>query len=345
MTAPASSNQHFYSLTPERLLDVVERALDSLKTGVRATGRALALNSMENRVYDIELESDEGEKSHVVAKFYRPGRWSREAILDEHQFIAELAENEVPAVKPLTLANGSTLDQSEDGIHFALFPKARGRILQELDDHQLAQIGRLLGRLHNIGAKKDAPNRLRLDVETYGRRSLEFLEGSGLIAENVAPRYRQVVGEILALIEPMLKGARTQRVHGDCHLGNVLWHVPPGATEHSQAFFLDFDDMVVAPAVQDVWMVVRGRGPEADRARDVLLRGYEQMREFDYDELRLVEPLRALRIIHYAAWIARRWEDPAFQNAFPDFGSQRYWVEELQTLDEQLELIRQVQYH
>lgn len=327
---------HFYSLTPEAMLDAVERALDSKSTGVRATGRCLALNSMENRVYDIELDDN----SHVVTKFYRPGRWSREAILDEHKFIAELADNEVPAVKPLTLASGSTLDVSDDGIFFAVFPKARGRILQELDDNQLSQIGRLLGRLHNVGSKSDAPHRLRLTPETYGTRSLEYLENSDLVVPSLLPRYKQVVTEIIEHVTPLFEGVKTQRVHGDCHLGNVLWQVPQGMTEHSQAFFLDFDDLVVAPAVQDIWMVVRGRGDEADRQRDVLIRGYEQMREFNYDELRLVEPLRALRIIHYAAWIARRWEDPSFKNAFPDFGSQKYWVEELQTLDEQLDIIR-----
>ena len=330
--------EHFYSLTPERLLDSVEKAIDSARTGIRATGRCLALNSMENRVYDIELEDE----SHVVTKFYRPGRWTREAILDEHTFIAELAENEVPAVTPLKLSNGSTLAQTNDEIFFAVFPKVRGRILQELDDHQLAQIGRLLGRLHNIGARAPAPHRLKLTSETYGVKSLETIEKSGLLHAAAADRYKQVVTEIINHVTPLFEKVPFIRVHGDCHLGNVLWHVPQGQTQHSQAFFLDFDDMVTAPSVQDVWMVVRGRGEDADRSRDVLIAGYEQMREFDRSQLRLVEPLRALRIIHYAAWIARRWEDPTFKNAFPDFGTQKYWFEETQTLSEQLDFIKTI---
>ncbi|MEW6055073.1 MAG: serine/threonine protein kinase [Bdellovibrionota bacterium] len=324
--------EHFFTLTPERMLDSVERALRSNQTGVRATGRCLALNSMENRVYEIELDNE----TSVVTKFYRPGRWTKEAILDEHQFIRQLAEAEVPAVTPLILANDTTLEQSEDGIYFAVFPKVRGRILQELDDLQLAQMGRLLGRLHNVGEKQAAPHRVTLSIETYGKQSLNFIENSGLLHPNFKSRYLEVVQALLAEIEPLLAGVRAFRVHGDCHLGNVLWQ-PNGP------FFIDFDDMVVAPAVQDIWMAVRGRGSEADRQRDVLLAGYEQMRAFDRGTLVLVEPLRSLRMIHYAAWIARRWDDPTFKNAFPDFGTTKYWQEEIVDLSEQLQIIRERQ--
>lgn len=320
--------EHFYTLTPERILDSVERAIGSAKSGIRATGRCLQLNSMENRVYEIELDDN----TSVITKFYRPGRWTRQAILDEHGFIEELAGAEIPAVKPIVLGNGATLDESDDGIFFAVFPKVRGRILQELADSQLAQIGRLLGRLHNIGARTKATHRITLDVNTYGRQALAAIESSGLIDANIALRYRQVAEEIFNLIEPMFANVPNIRVHGDCHLGNVLW-------QHESAFFLDFDDMVMAPAVQDVWMVVRGRDEEAQRQRGVMLAGYEQMREFDYSTLRLVEPLRALRLIHYSAWIARRWEDPTFKNAFPEFGTQKYWFEEINDLHEQLSLI------
>jgi Ser/Thr protein kinase RdoA (MazF antagonist) len=329
-----SLREQFFSLTPERMLDAVERALDSRKTGVRATGRCLALNSMENRVYEIEM--DDG--SRVVTKFYRPGRWSRETILEEHSFAAELAENEIPAVAPLVLAEGSTLAESDDGIFFAVFPKVPGRILQELDALQLAQVGRYLGRLHNVGAKHSAHHRLILDPETYGAKSLETIESSGLIDAQIRPRYRAVVEEILESVRPLFKNLPMLRIHGDCHLGNVLWR--GSGNEAMSTFFLDFDDMVMGPAVQDIWMVVRGRDEDALRNRDLLIDGYEQMRAFDRSTLRMVEPLRALRLIHYSAWIAKRWEDPTFKNAFPEFGTNKYWFEEMNDLDEQLRLIR-----
>ncbi|MBI3557734.1 MAG: serine/threonine protein kinase [Deltaproteobacteria bacterium] len=320
--------EQFFTLTPERILGAVERALGSDKTGVRATGRCLALNSMENRVYELEMDDE----SRVVTKFYRPGRWTREMILEEHGFLAELIEAEIPAVAPLPLTNSSTLAESEDGIFFAVFPKVRGRIVQELDDARLQQVGRLLARLHNIGASRAARHRLALTPATYGRKSLEFLDASGMIDHQLRARYRNVVEAILTAIEPQFANVPSFRVHGDCHLGNVLW-------QENAAFFLDFDDMVMAPAVQDVWLIVRGRDEEAQRQREVLIRSYESMREFDRSALRLIEPLRALRIMHYSAWIARRWEDPTFKNAFPDFGSYKYWFEELAELDEQLRLV------
>jgi len=320
----------FFTLTPERMLDAVEAALGS---NTRATGRTLQLNSMENRVYEIELE----DKTPVVVKFYRPGRWSKETILEEHEFIAELAANEVPAVVPQKLTSGTTLGTSQEGIMFAVFPKARGRILQELNQDQLSQVGRYLGRIHNIGAKKPAEHRLRLTTESYGWHPLEFLERSPTMPVEIRSRYRGVVEKLLNTIQPMLSSAPLIRVHGDCHLGNVLWS--GHGNEAMQTFFLDFDDMVMAPAVQDIWMVVRGRDEAALTARERLISGYEQMREFDYGQLSLIEPLRTLRIIHYSAWIARRWEDPTFKNAFPEFGSNKYWFEEIATLEEQQELI------
>jgi Ser/Thr protein kinase RdoA (MazF antagonist) len=321
--------EQFFTLTPERMLTAVERALGSTRPGVRATGRCLAMNSMENRVYQIELDDE----TEVVTKFYRPGRWSREAILDEHRFLAELAAAEVPVVAPLVLDGGGTIAESEDGILFAVFPKVRGRGMPELDDGQLEQAGRLLGRLHNVGASSPAPCRLQLTPLTYGRDALALLEATGAIDIQVQSRYRRVVEELLRAMEPLWSNIETFRIHGDCHLGNVLW-------QKEGPFFLDFDDMVIGPAVQDVWMVVRGRDAEAERQREVLLGGYQQMRRFDRSTLRLVEPLRALRFVHYSAWIARRWADPIFKRAFPEFETYQYWTEELADLEEQLRLIR-----
>lgn len=325
---------HFFTLTPDRILDSVEEALDSKRTGVRATGRTFQLNSMENRVYEIELDDN----TRVVGKFYRPGRWTKDCILEEHGFIKELAANEVPAVAPLELASNTTLFSTPDGILFALFPKVRGQIMQELSDAELSQTGRLLARLHNIGAAKQAEHRISLTPETYGKGSLEFLKAGNFIDIQMGSAYSTAVETLLEMIRPMFSGVPVHRIHGDCHLGNVLWHHTP---QGSQAFFLDFDDMVTGPAVQDIWLVVRGRDEEAKRQRGVLLEAYETLRPFDYATLRLIEPLRALRMIHYSAWIARRWNDPIFQRTFPDFGSYRYWQEQLADVREQIQFIQQ----
>lgn len=322
--------EHFYSLGPEAMLDAVESALGA---GTRATGRCLALNSLENRVCDIELEAAaDDDPGHVVAKFYRPGRWSREAILEEHRFLAELVAAEVPAVAPLPLQNGSTLASTSDGILFAVFPKIRGRSLQELSDAQLQQVGRFLGRIHNVGAQAPASHRLQLTAETYGTQALAYLVSSGTIDIQVQSRYERAATAIIKTVAPMLAAVPAHRLHGDCHLANLLW-VGEGA------LFLDFDDMLTGPAVQDIWMVVRGRDAEANRQRAVMLDGYEQLRRFDRTTLRLVEPLRALRMLHFAAWIARRWADPTFQRMFPDFPTYRYWADETSALEEQLQQV------
>ena len=323
--------EQFYSLTPEAVFDAIEAALGN---GARATGRCLSLHSMENRVYDIELEDD----SRVVAKFYRPGRWSRETIADEHRFIAELDAAEVPALLPKKLvqptAECATLASTNDGILFALFPKVQGRSLQELSDEQLLRVGRFLGRLHNVGAAADAPHRLRLTAAQYGTNSLTILTECGAIDIQVQSRYQRAAQAIIDLATPLLAATPTHRLHGDCHQGNILWR-------GDDLMFLDFDDMVVGPAVQDIWMVVRGRDAEAQRQRAVLLSGYAQMRRFDATTLRLIEPLRALRMLHYAAWIARRYADPTFQRMFPDFTTYRFWADETSALEEQLQAMRE----
>jgi Ser/Thr protein kinase RdoA (MazF antagonist) len=308
------------------VLDAVEAALGG---GARATGRSQALNSMENRVYDLELEGDDDEPRHVVAKFYRPGRWSREAILDEHRFLGELVEAEVPAVAPLPLVGGSTVACTASGIWFALFAKVRGRSLPELADDQLAQFGRFIARIHSVGASAPAPHRPQLSADSYGRQSLALLLSRGLIDIQLQSRYQRVVDSIVAIVEPLLAPLPSHRLHGDCHLGNLLW-------QGSSPIFLDFDDLLSGPAVQDIWMATPGRDDETQRQREILLRGYEQLRHFDRATLRLIEPLRALRMIHFSAWIGRRWGDPTFARMFPDFTSYRYWSEETSALEDQL---------
>ena len=328
--------ESFYGLVPDRVLAAVEVG------GRRATGYALALNSLENRVYEVELEDDgPGPAARVVAKFYRPGRWSRAAILDEHAFLAELAEAELPVVPPMTLdglGDGATLgDLAVDGgdvIHYALFPKARGRAPEELADLQLSQLGRLVARLHHVGARRRAAARPALTPETYGAASVRLLAAGAFIPDEVRPRYLPVAERLVAACARAFAATPTEtlRLHGDCHLGNLLW----GA---AGPFFLDFDDFLHGPAVQDLWLIAPGQDAEGVRQREVMVDGYETMRAFDRTSLRLVEPLRALRILRYAAWIAQRWDDPSFRRMFPDFTSWKFWEREVQVLLEQTERV------
>jgi Ser/Thr protein kinase RdoA (MazF antagonist) len=308
----------FNRLTPEQVLDAVEVG------DARCTGRFIALNSYENRVYQLELEDER----MVVGKFYRPGRWSRETIAAEHAFLAELAELEIPVACPLELAAGETIGEVQ-GILYALFPRIGGRAPEELSDEQVQMLGRLIARIHNVGALHDAPARRRLTPDTYGRDNLRHLLEQQVLPAEVRQAYTATVEALLQRIAPHFVDVPTHRIHGDCHLGNLVW-APRGPT------FLDFDDMLVGPAVQDVWMMVPSFDDEGQRQRRLLIEAYSQFRDFSPHWLRLVEPLRALRYIHYSTWIARRWQDPTFKRTFAHFGTLQYWETEVQDLREQI---------
>jgi Ser/Thr protein kinase RdoA (MazF antagonist) len=317
--------EQFFALTPERILDAVEFG------GRRATGYALALNSLENRVYEIELEDE----TRLVAKFYRPGRWSKEEILDEHAFLGELRDAELPVVPPLARDDGATLGEFpvEGGaIYFAAFPKVRGRAPEELEDEQLRQLGRLVARLHLVGAAHDAPARPRLDPSSYGDASLRLLIGedvmSGFVPPELRTRFSVAATAIIDRCAEQWGALETLRLHGDCHRGNLLWG-------KDGPFFVDFDDFLHGPPIQDLWLLAPGRDDEARHQLSLLVDGYETMRRFDRSSVRFVEPLRALRILRYAAWIARRWRDPAFQRAFPDWDEPKTWMREVAELEEQ----------
>ncbi len=308
------STPSFLSLTPDRVLDAVEVG------GLRSTGRCLPLRAFENRVYEIELDDDR----RIVVKFYRPGRWSRATILDEHAFLADLAEAEVPAVAPMDLGTGKTLSEI-DGIFYAAFPKVRGRMLDELDDENLRRIGRLIGRLHAVGAARPAPNRPRFTMEERVHAPLTLLESGGFLPVALAPRYRDVVLRIAERFGEPLARVPAQRIHGDLHIGNILWGT-------DGPILVDFDDSVVGPPIQDLWLLARGDATERKHALGQILAGYEIFREFDRSTLALVEALRALRIVYMSAWIARRWDDPSFQAGFPAFRTDRYWMSEYEEL-------------
>ncbi|MGH7354389.1 MAG: serine/threonine protein kinase [Candidatus Rokuibacteriota bacterium] len=304
----------FFSLTPDRVLQAVEAG------GLRSTGRCLPLRAFENRVYEVELEDE----SRVVVKFYRPGRWSRATIEDEHRFLADLVASEVPAVAPMDLGTGTTLNEI-DGILYAAFPKVRGRTLDELDAENRRRIGRTIGRMHAVGAARPAPHRPRLDVRHYLHEPLDVLMAGDFIPGSLAPRYRDVALKIVDKVAAPLAAVPPQRIHGDLHWGNILW-------AKDGPILVDFDDCLMGPPVQDLWLLARGDTEEAKQMRLDLLEGYEVFREFDRSTLALCEPLRALRIIYVSGWIARRWEDPSFPPAFPNFKDTRYWMQEYEEL-------------
>ena len=334
----SNDTQYFFELTPDRILDAVE------ESGLPCTGRAMALNSMENRVYEVEIELPEdfkvkspSERFRIV-KFYRPGRWSRDQILEEHQYLQDLIQNDIPVVAPQPFEDGSTLKKMGDAdIYFTVFPKVGGRSPQELGDEQLQRIGRLLARMHNVGASRTSEYRIPIQPDTYAKTSLNYLMTHQVIPRHLQERYQNAVLNICELSEPWFSQSDSIRIHGDCHLGNLLWN-------DQGPFWVDFDDMVRGPAIQDIWLVVPGRDQEAKTQRSILLEAYEQFRDFDYNTLKLIEPLRALRFIHFSGWIGKRWQDPAFPRAFPHFGSEQYWQEQVYDLEEQLRLIQEISH-
>jgi Ser/Thr protein kinase RdoA (MazF antagonist) len=304
----------FFALTPDRVLDAVEIG------GLRCTGRCLPLRAFENRVYEVELEDERS----LVVKFYRPGRWSKETILDEHAFLADLVTAEIDAVAPIDLGKGSTLAEME-GIFYAAFPKVRGRTLQEGDDETLRRVGRLIGRMHAVGAARPAPHRRRFTVENFLTEPMNVILKGGFIKEPFAGRYRDVALKIAERASPLLERVRVQRIHGDLHWGNLLWG-------REGPILVDFDDCVMGPPVQDIWLLARGDADESAKAREQIIAGYELFREFDRSALGLVEPLRAMRIVHMSGWLARRWDDPSFRTGFPAFATDQYWASEYEAL-------------
>ncbi len=315
---------NFSLLTP----DCVLNALESI--GLRSDGRMLALNSYENRVYQIGM--DEG--APLVAKFYRPGRWTDEAILEEHAFVAELVEREIPVV-PALLINDKTL-HSFDGFRFSVFAKHGGRAPELENRDTLEWMGRFLGRIHAIGALKPFAHRPTLNIKSFGEEPYAWLLSNNFIPEDILAAYRSVVGQALEGVRHCYERTGSElkmlRLHGDCHAGNVLW-------TDDGPHFVDFDDSRMGPAIQDLWMLLSGERQDMVRQLGDVLAGYEDFHDFDTRELHLVEALRTLRLIHYSAWLAQRWEDPAFKQAFPWFNTQRYWQDRILELREQIALM------
>ena len=322
--------EHPYTaLTPDRVMD----ALAAL--GLWPDGRLLALSSYENRVYRAHLDEPVQGHAAVVLKFYRPGRWSRAQILEEHHFAAELAAAEVPVVAPLVL-HGATLHQAE-GFDFSVSPVRGGRA-PELDDLDVLEwIGRFLARLHNTGATQAFAHRPALDVAAFAQEPADWLRTHQAIPLEVEGEWRAAFDAALSLLQSRLAGLaeRAIRVHGDCHPGNILW------TPEQGPHFVDLDDARMGPAVQDLWMLLSGDRRQRTLQLSALLDGYEQLRDFDRRELAWIEPLRTLRLVHYSAWLARRWNDPIFPINFPWFGTPDYWRGQVQMLHEQIKAMEE----
>ena len=315
----------YSSLTP----DCVMNALESV--GFRSDGRLLALNSYENRVYQVGME----EGVPLVAKFYRPGRWTDEAILEEHAFVRELVEREIPVVPALEL-DGKTLHSFEE-FRFAVFPKHGGRAPELENRDTLEWMGRFLGRIHAIGALKPFQHRPALNIASFGIEPRDYLLAHDFIPSDLLAAYSSVAQQALDGVRHCYDRAgavNVLRLHGDCHAGNVLW-------TDDGPHFVDFDDSRMGPAVQDLWMLLSGERADMVRQMGDVLAGYEDFCDFDERELHLVEALRTLRLIHYSAWLAQRWDDPAFKMAFPWFNTQRYWQDRILELREQIALMQE----
>jgi Ser/Thr protein kinase RdoA (MazF antagonist) len=319
----------YHDLTPDLIMDAVE------SLGLRCNGQLLALNSYENRVYQIGIEDE----APVIGKFYRPGRWRDEAILEDHAFCQELAAREIPSVPPLEIQNRTL--HAFGGHRFALYPRKGGRA-PELDNAEVLEwIGRFLGRIHAVGAIKPFKHRGKIDIKTDGEDSVRFILQTSFVPDYLKLPLARISEEVLAQIKRVFADvgpARALRIHGDCHPGNILW-TPSGP------HFVDFDDCRTGPAVADVWMLLSGSRDEQERQLQHLLTGYQQFYRFDPTQLQLIEALRGLRILHYTAWLAKRWNDPAFPKAFPWFGNPRYWEEHVQTLQEQFAALQEPPLH
>jgi Ser/Thr protein kinase RdoA (MazF antagonist) len=322
MTLPVEAS--FYDLGPEQVLQAVEHL------GFECDGYQLTLNSYENRVYQIGLADEES----VIAKFYRPNRWSDAAILEEHEFTLELHALDIPVVPPLLL-DGQSLFRF-NSFRFSLYPLRAGRAPDLENSRHLEQLGRFIGRIHALGATRSFIHRPTLNVQTFGDAAYEFLLENGFIPVELETAYETLAEELLHTVEQTFDRIRPYhiRLHGDGHPGNIL-------LKNGTPFMVDFDDARMGPAIQDLWMFLSGDRGHMESGLDSLLTAYTQFYGFDTRELALIEPLRTLRMMHHAAWLARRWDDPAFKRAFPWFNTQNYWENHILSLKEQASVLQE----
>jgi Ser/Thr protein kinase RdoA (MazF antagonist) len=333
-----TSSHPFDRLTPQAVLDTLDGV------GQRGDGRLLQLNSYENRVFQVMLEDG----GAVVVKFYRPGRWTDAQIDEEQQFAAELAAAEVPVVAPLRLSDGPYRGQTlahamidAEPFRLAVYPRRSGHGPELDDSDTLRWLGRFIARLHAVGEQRPFQHRRRLDAQTFGHAPMARLLTEDTIPPAQVGAWREACGQALAAVDAALAAHPAQylRLHGDCHPGNILWREIEGG--QGGPHIVDLDDAVMGPAIQDLWMLLSGSPDAMQGQLAAVLQGYRQFRDFDNAELALIEPLRTLRMVHHSAWLAERWDDPAFPAAFPWFGGAGYWGQQTAQLREQIELMAQ----
>jgi Ser/Thr protein kinase RdoA (MazF antagonist) len=314
----------FAGLDPDTVLTLTERSL-----GVRCSNICRPLNSYINRVYEVHREDGDP----VIAKFYRPGRWSRAALLDEHDFMRELVASEVPVIAPLPLLAGGTLG-CDAGMHFAVYPKKSGRTFDEYTDEQWLELGRLIGRVHVVGARLRPRDRITLAPDRSTRAHVDYLLAGGFVPPDLEGRLRDLAETFIEEAAPLFRGVEMTAIHGDCHISNLIHR--PGES----FFIIDFDDMAIGPPVQDLWMLLPGYRGDSLVEIDIFLEGYETFRRFDRRTLGLIGPLRAMRFVHYVAWCAHQVAEDGHSRVAPDFGTPAYWLRELSDLEQQIERVR-----
>jgi Ser/Thr protein kinase RdoA (MazF antagonist) len=313
---------NFEQLTPDQMLNAAEEA-----TGTLFTGFTAQLPSYINRVYEFRTRDG----TRLIAKFYRPGRWSKDAIIDEHTFLQELYEAELPVITPLRLSNGETLGVHE-GIHFAIFPKKAGRQLELNSFEDWLRLGTLVARIHNVGASHAAKSRIVLSPDQSTRNDLDFL--GKIIPSPYNRSYQKLVNELIDLCTPLFDHNKEIRIHGDLHIGNILNRMEEGL------LIIDFDDMAMGQPVQDLWLLLPDRLEKSREEVALFIEGYEQFRDFDSRTLRLIEPLRAMRLIYFLGWCSRQIDDHQFRKNFPNWGTDSFWKKEINDLSEQMMFVR-----
>ncbi len=332
-----AETKHFHQLSPDHVMKAAET------WGRRLSGRIMALNSLENRVYDIELASPESDvengfaAQNIILKFYRPGRWSEAQIKEEHRFLETLKEFEIPVVAPIEF-NGQTLHlDPENNLWFALFPKVMGRLKDELVKEEIEQVGRLIARIHNIGSMGDFKHRLALNPQTFIEQSRLALSLQKPVEHISFDHYLKLLDQLYAILAPLFQNLTVQRIHGDFHRGNIVW-------TSGGPFAVDFDDCLTGPIEQDLWLLFPGQDSYALEERERFLGAYKEMTRKQHIHLNLTEPLRAMRMVHFNTWIAKRWEDHSFQKMFPQFPSASYWDQQLIDLRIQIGSLQESMY-